>query len=217
MVEKGYTQEESFAVLFESQKDKKRGRMQAIVTETVDAHRLRKVRDLLTFEKLATFKRMNGFDRVVDGEDNWFHTRSFPPTLQEFIASLRSELQKLKDAISMPRRKISNLINEIEEGKVGDDEFAKLKWLVEKRSCEAAQEQVTVTPVDTVHHFYPCPLDPEPSSDVCVKLESSGVGWTQSEASSSHHRLVRVLKHPDSSVPRTREYGRQDEPPPTAS
>ena len=70
---------------------------------------------------------MNGFDRVVYGEDNWFHARSLPPTLQEFSASLRSELQKLKDAISMPRQKVSNLINKIEEGKVGDEEFAILK------------------------------------------------------------------------------------------
>ena len=82
-MEKGYTEEEIFAVLFESEKVKKRRRMQAIVTEPVDAHRLRKMRDLLKFEKLATWRRMNGFDRVVDGEDNWFHDhRSLPPTPQ---------------------------------------------------------------------------------------------------------------------------------------
>ena len=154
MMEKGYTQEEIFALLFESEKNKKRRRMQAIVTETIDAHRLRKMRDLLTFEKLATFKRMNGFDRVVDGEDNWFHARSLPPRPQEFNASLRSELQKLKAAISMPRQKVSNLINEIEQGKVSDEEFAVLKRLVEKRGREAAQ--VTVTPVDTIQHCSLC-------------------------------------------------------------
>ena len=73
----------------------------------------------------------------------------------------------------MPRQKVSNLINEIGEGKVGDEEFAILKWLVEKRSREAVQPQVTVTPVDTVQHCSPCPLDPDPSPDVCVKLESN--------------------------------------------
>ena len=73
----------------------------------------------------------------------------------------------------MPRQKVSNLINEIEEGKVGDEEFAILKWLVQKRSREAAQAQVTVTPVDTVQHCSPCPLDPEPSPDICVMLESN--------------------------------------------
>ena len=173
MMKKGYTQEEIFAVRFESEQDKKRRRMQAIVTETVDAHRLRKVRDLLAFEKLATWRRMNGFDRVVDGEDSWFHARSLPPTPQEFSASLRSELQTLKDAILMPRQKVSKLINEIEEGKVADEEFAVLKRLVEKQSREMAQAQVTVTPVDTVQHCSPCTQTPEPSSSVCVKLESN--------------------------------------------
>ena len=133
--------------------------MQAIITETVDAHRFRKMRDLLAFEKLATWRRMNDFDRAVDGEDNWFHARSLPPTPQEFSASLRSELQKFKDVISMPRQKVSNLMNEIEEGKVGDEEFTILKWLVEKRSREVAQAQVTVTPVDPVQHCSPCPLE----------------------------------------------------------
>ena len=145
MVKKGYTQEEVFAVLFESEKEKERRQMLAIVTKTVDAYCLQKMGDILTFEKLATFRRMNGFDRDVDGEDNWFHTCQLPPTPQEFCASLRFELQKLKDAISMPRQKVSNLINEIEEGKVGDEEFARIKWLVEKRRREAAQAQVTVT------------------------------------------------------------------------
>ena len=122
--------------------------MLVIVTETVDAHRLQKIRDIFTFEKLAIFRRMNGFDRVMDGKDNWFHAYLLPPTPQEFCASLRFELQMSKDAISMPRQKVSNLINEIEEGKVGDEEFARLKRLVEKRGREATQ--VTVTPVDTV-------------------------------------------------------------------
>ena len=171
MMEKGYTQEEVLDVLFESEQDKNRRQMLAIVTKTVDAHRLQKMRDILTFEKLATFRRMNGFDRVVDGEDNWFHARSLQPTPQEFSASLRFELQKLKDTISMPRQKVSNLINDIEQRKVSDEEFAVLKRLVEKQGREAAQ--VTVTPVDTVQHCSPYPLDPEPSPDVCVKLGSN--------------------------------------------
>ena len=99
MMEKGYTQEKVFAVLFESEEDKKRRQMLTIVTKTVDDHRIQKITDPLTFEKLATFRRMNRFDRVVDGEDDW---RSLPPTPQEFCASLRSDLQKLRDAISMP-------------------------------------------------------------------------------------------------------------------
>ena len=77
--------------------------MLAIVTKTVDAHRLEKMRELLAYEKLATFRRMNSFDRVVEGEENWFHGhRSLPPTPEQYTASLNSELQKLKNAILMP-------------------------------------------------------------------------------------------------------------------
>ena len=71
----------------------------------------------------------------------------------------------------MPRQKVGNLVNEIEQGKVSDEKFAILKRLVEKRGGEAAQ--VTVTPVDTVHYCSPSPQTPEPSSDVCVNLENN--------------------------------------------
>ena len=82
MMEKRYTQKEVLDVLFESEQDRKRRRMQAIAIETVSAHRLQKMRDLLAFKKLATWRRINGFDRVVEGEENWFHGhRSLPPTL----------------------------------------------------------------------------------------------------------------------------------------
>ena len=59
------------------------------------------------------------------------------------------------------------------KGKLPDEELAIIKRYMEKRSREAAQAQVTVTPVDTVQHCSPCPLDPEPSPDVCVKLENN--------------------------------------------
>ena len=62
MMKKGYLEKEILAVLVESEQDRKRGRMLTIVTETVDAHRLQRIRDLLAFEKLATWRRMNGFD-----------------------------------------------------------------------------------------------------------------------------------------------------------
>ena len=67
MIKKGYAEEEILAVLFEPEKDRKRRRMLTIVTETVDAHRIQKMRDLLAFEELATWRGINGFDRVVDG------------------------------------------------------------------------------------------------------------------------------------------------------
>ena len=86
-MKKGYSEEETFAVLVESDQDRKRRRVLVKVTETVEAHRLQKMRDLLTFEKLVTWRRMNGFDRVADGEDSWFHgPRSLPPTPEEYAA-----------------------------------------------------------------------------------------------------------------------------------
>ena len=44
---------------------------------------------------------------------------------------------------------------------------------MEKRSHEAAQAQVTVTPDDTVQHCSPCSPNPDMPSDVCFRLESS--------------------------------------------
>ena len=48
-----------------------------------------------------------------------------------------------------------------------------IKRYVEKRSHEAVQTQVTVTPVDTVHYCSPSPRTPKPSPDVCVNLENN--------------------------------------------
>ena len=176
-MKKGYTEEEIFAVIFESEKDKKRRQMLAIVTNTVDAHRLQKMRDLLTFEKLATWRRINGFDRIVDDEDDSFHgSRSLLLTPQQYTASLRSDLQELKNAISMlaetrPWQKTMDFVNALKQGKVSDEEVAVLKRLVEKRGREATK--VTVTPVATVQHCSPSPQNPEPSPDVCVKVENN--------------------------------------------
>ena len=63
------------------------------------------MKDLLALEKLATWRRMKGFDRVAGGEDNWFHgPRSLPPTPKEFAADLWSKVNELKNAISMPAK-----------------------------------------------------------------------------------------------------------------
>ena len=192
IMKKGYKQDEVLAVLFESEQDGKRREMLAKVTETVDAHRLEKMRELLAYEKLATFRRMNGFDRDLDREYDW---RSLPPTSQEYNANLRHELQKLKDAISMPNEEFARLKRPVEERGREDEElqkkkmaefrsnsldallanfeFAKVKEYVEKRSREVAQAQMTVTPDDTVQHCSPCPPNPDMPSDVCFRLESS--------------------------------------------
>ena len=163
----------------------------------VAAHRLKKMREFLAYQELATW-RMNGFDRVVEGEESCFRGHcSLPPTHQEHNASLRHEFQKLKNAILMPneefvRRPVKKRGREAEElqqkmmdvvdGRRSDSldellanfEFAIIKEHVEKRSREAAQAQVTVTPVVTIQHCCsPCPPDPGPSPDVCVGLENN--------------------------------------------
>ena len=77
----------------------KLGRVMGIVA----AHRLKNMREFLAHQELATWRRMNGFDRVVEGEESCFHGhRSLPPTPQEYHAGLRHELNALKYAISMP-------------------------------------------------------------------------------------------------------------------
>ena len=79
-------------------------------------------------------------------------------------------MNALRDAISMPRQKVSKLINAIEQGKLSDEEYATLKRLVKKRDREAAQ--MTITPVDTVQHCSPISQTAEPPSDVCFNLEN---------------------------------------------
>ena len=67
----------------------------------IAAHRLQEMKDLLALEKLATWRRMNSFDRVADGEDDLFHgPRLLRPTPEELAADLWSDSQELKDTIS---------------------------------------------------------------------------------------------------------------------
>ena len=178
VMKKGYSEEEILAVLGETEQDRKSRRMLAKVTETVEAHRLQQMKDLLTFEKLATWRRINSFDRVAGGEDNWFHgPRLLPPTPEEFTADLWCKVNELKNSISMPAKtrpwqKTMEFVDGL-KGNLPDKEFAVIKRYVEKRSREAAQAQVTVTPVDTVQYCSPSPQTPELSPDVCVNLENN--------------------------------------------
>ena len=67
------------------------------------------------------------------------------------------------------------------------------------------------TYIHTVQYCSPSPQTSEPSPDVYYVLSwrTTRGESTQSKASSNHHRLVRVLKRPDSSVFRTRGRGRK--------
>ena len=208
--------EELKIMLDEAREASKHSRKLGRVMGIVAAHRLQQIKDL-TFEKLTTWRTMNGFDRVVDGEDNWFHgPRSLPPTPEEFTESLWYKVNELKSTISMPAKtrpwqKIIKFVDGL-KGKLPDEELAVIKRYVEKQSREAAQAQATVTPIDTVQYCSPSPQTPDPSLDVCFHWENNEGRLDPSEARSNHRRLVRVLKRPDSSVPRTRGRGRKDEP-----
>ena len=170
--------------------------MQAIITDIVNAHYLEKMRQLLAYEELATWRRMNGFNRVVEGEENWFHGhRSLPPTPEQYTASLRFKLQKLKDEISVPNEEFARPKRSVEKrGREAEElqkkkmaefrsdsldellanfQFARIKEYVEKRSRKEAQAQVTVTPVDTVQHCSPCSPNPDMPPDVCFRLENN--------------------------------------------
>ena len=85
--------------------------------------------------------------------------------------------KRVENAISMPAKtrpwqKTMEFIDGLKE-KLPDEELAAIKRYVEKQSREAAQAQVTVTPVDFVKYCSPRPQTPEPSPDVCVKLENN--------------------------------------------
>ena len=177
-VKMGYSEDEICTILSDSEQARNHGQKLAKVTETVAAYRLREMKDLQAREKLATLRRINGFDRVADGEDNWFYgPRSLPPISEEFTSSLCPEVNALKAAISTLvidgsswQELKRNLVRRIERDEVSDEGFAIIKRVEERRGREAAQ--ATATPVSTVQHCIPRLLNPEMLPDVCVSLES---------------------------------------------
>ena len=160
-------------ILDEAREASKHARKLGRVMGIVAARRLKHMREFLAYEELALWRRENGFDRVVEGEESCFYVhRSLPPTPEQYYAGLWSEVNALKDTVLMPRQKVSKLINRIEQGNLSDEEYATLKRLVEKRDREATQV-TAVTRDDTVQHCCsPCSPYPEPSPDACGNLEN---------------------------------------------
>ena len=187
VVKMEYSEQEITVVLGESEQARKHRQKLAKVTETVAAYRLKELHYFQAREKLATRRRTHGYDC----DDSWMlGTLRLSP--QEFTASLWSELNALRDAISMPEGdrfspRAKSFIKEIGQGTVNstdaigqsianmtDEKFAILKRLVEKRDREAAQ--VTVTQVSAAQHCIPRSLNPEISSDVYVNMEEKDEG-----------------------------------------
>ena len=101
VVKMEFSDEKILAVLAESRQARKYLRKLGKVTETVAAYRLNEMRHLQAVEKLATWRRTHGDDRIA-ADDNQWANRSVPLTPEQFTQSLWSELNALKDAISMP-------------------------------------------------------------------------------------------------------------------
>ena len=85
-------------------------------------------------------------------------------------------------------------IDELDQGTASltDKEFAMLKRMIEERRGRNAAH-ATVAPIDTARPCSPRSRSSEISFDVRVRMEqTTTVGWTQSDISSNHHRLVRI-------------------------
>ena len=167
------SEEEISAVLAVSEQERKRLRNLGKVMETVAAYRLKELQHFQVMEQLVTWRMTHGYDR----DDSWMHgTRPLSP--QEITASLWSDLQELKDAISISGRsrswqKARELLDGL-EGDLPDEELAAIKRYVERRSREASQ--VTVTPDSTVQPCIPRSPNPEIPSDVYVSMEEKDEG-----------------------------------------
>ena len=211
-------------MLDEAREASKHSRKLGRVMGNVAAHRLKKMREFLAYQALATWRRMNGFDRIA-ADDNLWASRQLSLTPEQITQNLWSEVNALKAAISMlvedtmtrPWQKTIDFVDGL-KGKLPEEELAVIKEYVEKRSREAAQVQVTVTQVNTVQHsLAPIRLIPNHHQMDVLIWRTPRVRWIRSWRSANHHQLVRVSKRPDSSVPRTRGYGSKDKPPPTVS
>ena len=174
MVQKGWTQEEVLGICFESERERNRRRLQAIVCD----HHLKQVKDFLLYNELAIWRRENGFDRVEAVEKNRLGDhRSLPPTPEQYYASLWAEVDALKEAISMPARtpwqKTAEFVDGL-KGKLPDWELAETKRYVEKRCRKEAQalaQMTAVTRDDSVQHCSPISPNPDMPSNAFVELE----------------------------------------------
>ena len=119
VVENNYSEDKIVEMIVQSRETRKHLRKLGRVMKTVAAHRLKELTHLQAVEKLATWRRTCGFDRLAGGDDSWVHGPL--PSTSEQTASLWSDLNELKDAISISgedvwRQKVNRFTNEIEQG-----------------------------------------------------------------------------------------------------
>ena len=171
-----YSDEELTAMLVEAVEASKHARKRGRVMGIVAAHRLKQMRTLLMYEELATWRKANGFDREMEGEESCFTGhRSLPPTPQEYYASLWCEVNALRDAISIPAKSRPRQKDSMEE-LLAKFDYAEIKRCIDKRRREEAQAkaQMAAEPVGTVQQCNPSSPNPDTPSDVCFNLNNEG-------------------------------------------
>ena len=161
-----YSDEELTAMLDEAKEASKYAHKLSRVMGIVAAHCIKQMREFLMHEELAIWRRENCFDRA---EESYFYVhRSLSPTPEQYYAGLWSEVNALKEAISMPAE------DTVTRPRQKDSLDARIKEYVERRSREAARVQVTaVTRDDTVQHCSPISQTPVPLSGVYFNLENN--------------------------------------------
>ena len=139
-------------------------------------HHLKQVKEFLLYNELAIWRRENGFDRVMEGEESCFPGhRSLPPTPQEYYASLWCEVNALRDAISIPAKSRPRQKDSMDE-LLAKFDYAEIKRCIDKRCREEAQAkaQMTAKPVGTVQQCSPSSPNPDTPSGVHFNLENEG-------------------------------------------
>ena len=177
MVKRKYTENKMSAVIAESREARKHLRKLGRVMKTVTTHHLKELRHLQAVEKLATWRRTYGFDRLADGDDYWVYD-PLPPTPEQITTSMWADLRELTDEISLSgkdgsRQKVKSFTNELSRGTVSfmDEEFARIKRFAERRGRDVAH--VTVAPVDTAQYCSPRLPSPEISFGARVYIEKN--------------------------------------------
>ena len=155
-----FTEDDVSAMIAKSREVCKRLRKLGMSRKTVTTHRLKELRHLRAGEKLATWRRSYGFDRCDVRDGQWVHS-PLPPTLEQTTASMWADLNALKEAISMlgkdrSKERVESFLNELKGGTANftDEEFARLKRIMESRGSDAAH--VVVAPIGTAQ---PCNPD----------------------------------------------------------
>ena len=95
-----FTECDVSSMIAESREACERLRKLGMLRKTVATHRLKELRHLRAVEKLATWRRSNGFDRCDVRDGQWVHS-PLPSTPEQTTANMWAEWNALNQAISM--------------------------------------------------------------------------------------------------------------------